>query len=139
MKGAINIRAGEWPESPGVAGAGCSIFAGFPPASSPGADSGPNLHLFERNMAQLFSRFFLFMFSNLLDFVFLFIANRKAVTPQGFPRTKLQYCCPLLAPAHGGTKIFAMCYIPTGAFILSQKLRPKATCWVIPAGKYLKK
>lgn len=109
----------------------------FSPASSPGAGSGPNLCLFEGSVAQLFSCFFLFMFSNLLSFSFLFIGNRKAVTPQGFPGTRLQHCCPLVAPAHGGSKIFAMCYVPTGVFILSQKLRPNATCWAILVEKHI--
>lgn len=63
--------------------------------------------------------------------LFLFIDNRKAVTPQGFPRSRLQHWCPLIAPSHGGSNIFAMCYIPSGVFILPQKLRPNATCCVI--------
>lgn len=62
----------------------------FTPASSPGAGSGPNFCLFEGNVAQLFSCFFLFTFSKLLGFCFLFIGNRL-----WHFKASLQRCWPL--------------------------------------------
>lgn len=138
VNGATNIRAGQWEET---SDAGCSIFAII----------FFLLHLLqEQTLVQIcaclkgmwVSCFHVSFFSCFLTFLichFSSLVAERLLTPQGLPRTRLQSCCQPAAPAHAGIKIFAMCYVPTGTYILSQKLRANATCWVIPAEKHLTK